>query len=274
MKVTRQYWARFVIFGYLAVIPAAAYLLLLRRVLPDLPALRWICIAIVVIHTFVAIAPKLLERIGILSATDDEADRKLLAQRMNAAFKKVAAQSGLIERIRQAEERLRNTPPRCLTGFKLGASKFQNIAFDGHGEPLNKVYHLICGCGHDRFRVMGHSVRNDRGVAVFVSPLGLECAKCGMLTELIDTDQHGYDAELGHGSATMRGEGRRTPFTCQACGKSEMTAHARFEHAPDTLQDSTGLFTGREHDLFTWFSLVGQCAECDQLLRVADFECA
>jgi hypothetical protein len=178
-----------------------------------------------------------------------------------------------LARIRAAEERIRSTPPRCLEGFALRPSRLKGVVFDGHGEPLNKVYQLACACGHDRFRVLGHHVMNQR-TPVFVSPLALECAACGKLTELIDTDVHGYDAELGHGSATIRGTGPRTPFACDTCGVRPMTAHARFEHSSETLEDSTGAFSGNEQNLFTWFSLVGQCDGCGRVLHVADFECA
>lgn len=179
-----------------------------------------------------------------------------------------------LARIREAEERLQTTPPRCLSGFKAEPSELKGVTFDGHGEPLNKMFKLRCGCGHDHFRVLGHSLNNDRGEPIFVSPLALECAICGNVTELIDTDEHGYDAELGHGSATIRGEGERSPFQCNRCGVRRMTAHARFEHSSETLEDSTGDFAGNEHNLFTWFSLVGECEGCKRVLRVADFECA
>jgi hypothetical protein len=53
-----------------------------------------------------------------------------------------------------------------------------------------------------------------------------------------------------------------------------MTAHARFEHSGETLADRTGLFAESEQEYFSWFSLVGECDGCKQLLRVVDFECA
>jgi hypothetical protein len=148
------------------------------------------------------------------------------------------------------------------------------VAFDGHGSDRNKVYKLACTCGHDHFRVLGHHLKNDRGRAIFVSPLALECAGCAKVTELIDTGQHGYDAELGHASATIRDEGPRTPYACDKCGVRPMTAYARFEHSGEELADS---FIGEypnTQDYFSWFSLVGTCAGCKRKLNVADFECA
>jgi hypothetical protein len=178
-----------------------------------------------------------------------------------------------IARFRAAEQRVLNTPPRCLAGFTLEPSPLKNYPFDGHGEPLNKVYRLRCPCGHDRFLTLGHHLTNE-GTPIFVSPLALECAACRKVTELIDTDRHGYDAEVGVMTTTIRGTGPRTAFACDRCGVRPTTAHARFEHSGETLEDSTGEWTGNEPNLFTWFSLVGECTGCNRLLAIADFECA
>ena len=44
-----------------------------------------------------------------------------------------------LARIREAEERIRTTPPRCLNGFQTQPVSLPGVVFDGHGEPLNKV---------------------------------------------------------------------------------------------------------------------------------------
>lgn len=177
-------------------------------------------------------------------------------------------------RFREAEERLRKTPPRCLAGFKVEPATPTGVVFDGHGSDLNKVYRLACMCGHDRFHVLGHRLKNHRGADIFVSPLALECPACGKVTELIDTDQHGCDAELGHGSATIRGKGPRTPYACDKCGVRPMTAFARFEHSSEELADSFIEEFPNTQDYFSWFSLVGTCDGCKRMLNVTDFECA
>jgi hypothetical protein len=196
-------------------------------------------------------------------ASEDESDNDALEDEDEAAM----------ARLRAAEERLRNTPPRCLAGFKVEPATLANVSFDGHGSDLNKVYKLSCTCGRDRFQVLGHHVSNQ-GHEVFVSPLALECTACGKVTELIDTDEHGYDAELGHGSATIRGKGERTHFACDKCGVQPMTAYARFEHSGEELADSFLEEYPNTQDYFSWFSLVGTCDGCKRMLSVADFECA
>ncbi len=94
------------------------------------------------------------------------------------------------------------------------------------------------------------------------------------MTDLLDTDIHGYDAELGHISATMRGEGERTVFECPTCGRQSLEILVRFEYPDDLFKGDFPEFVGREQELFTWFSLVGKCPKCSQTLSVAEFECA
>jgi hypothetical protein len=178
-----------------------------------------------------------------------------------------------IARFEAAERRALTTPPGCLAGFRAEPSKLKGRRFDGHGEPRNAVYRLRCACGHDRFLTLGHHLTNE-GTPIFVSPLALQCAKCQKVTERIDTDEHGYDAEIGAVGTTIRGTGARTPYACDRCGVRPTTAHARFEHSAETFEDSTGEFAGNEHNLFTWFTLVGECDGCKRVLTIADFECA
>ena len=185
-----------------------------------------------------------------------------------------ALEAAALARIRAAEERIRTTPPRCLDGFIVRLSPPLGIAFDGHGEPLNKVYHLACNCQADLHKVLGHYETNDYGDRIFVSPLALECVACGAVTELFDSAVHGYDPEVCGHSTTIRGAGARQHFACDRCGIKPLRVHARFEHSSEVLEDSTGEFTGNEPNLFTWFTLVGDCTGCRRMLTIADFECA
>ena len=44
--------------------------------------------------------------------------------------------------------------------------------------------------------------------------------------ELLDTDKHGYDAELGHGATARRAEGELTLFQCNTCAGNQQHVHA------------------------------------------------
>jgi hypothetical protein len=185
-------------------------------------------------------------------------------------------------------------PPRCIAGFTAKAAELRGVNFDGHSsvskakgdappgvtiegpEHINPVFALSCSCGNKRHYIHGHRWTNPdfHNAVVFLSPLVLECAACRKMTDLLDTDTHGYDAELGHGSATARAKGDRVVYECPTCGRQPLEPFVRFEY-PDNLFDrDSPAFAGREQDLFSWFSLVGVCAQCNAMLSVADFECA
>jgi hypothetical protein len=188
----------------------------------------------------------------------------------------------------------RSHPPRCIAGFTARPSELPGVEFDGHvsmsqlnfevppgvtidaPEHINPAFALSCQCGGDRHYVHCYRWVNAafNNAVVTLSPLVLECAACGKMTELLDTDVHGYDSELGHGSATVRAQGERVLFECPACGRQPLEAFVRFEYPDDLFDGDWPEFAGREQELFTWFSLVGRCAQCSQRLPVADFECA
>ena len=117
-------------------------------------------------------------------------------------------------------------------------------------------------------------LQRRRRDVVFLSPLAVRCEVCGRITELIDTNRHGYDAEIGAIVATRRGEGDRVEHECKECGRKPLRLWVRFECSHNLFDRGIGEFHGREQELFSWFSLVGQCSGCSALLSVADFECA
>jgi hypothetical protein len=188
----------------------------------------------------------------------------------------------------------RSHPPRCLAGFSVRPTQLQGVEFDGHAsrsqfkitpppgvtidapEHINPIFALSCQCGGGQHYIHGYQWINPdfHNAVVFLSPLVLECAACGKTTDLMGTDVHGYDAELGHGSATVRAEGERVVFECPSCGRHPLDAFVRVEYPDDLFDGDFPDFAGREQELFTWFTLVGKCPKCCQVLAVADFECA
>ena len=179
----------------------------------------------------------------------------------------------LEKRYNGALARLNANTPNCLDGFV--ATPTNDLAahgFDGHGEPLNKIYALRCKCGAEQFEAIGYHTENA-GYKIFVSPLSLRCLACGVDTEIFDSDLHGFNAQIDSDPATIRAQGERSPFAC-ACGDRAFKPYARFEFSSETLEDSTGEWTGNEHNLFSWFSLVGDCAKCGKRVDIAEFETA
>lgn len=178
----------------------------------------------------------------------------------------------LQKRYDDALARLNANTPECLAAFDATPTRdLDEHAFDGHGEKLNKIYSLRCKCGGERFEAIGYHTDN-RGHNIFVSPLALRCAGCSAETDLIDTAKHGYDAAIGS-SVTVRARGERGPFAC-VCGGVAFKPYVRFEYPPDMLEDSVGDFTGNEHNLFSWFTLIGDCATCGKRIDITEFETA
>ena len=185
-------------------------------------------------------------------------------------------------------------PPRCLAGFTVRSTELPGVEFGGHvsksqlnlevpkgvtiesPEHMNPVFALFCQCGGVRHYVHCYRWINAdfNNAVVTLSPLALQCADCRKTTDLLDTDVHGYDSELGHISTTVRAQGTQVVFECPTCGKQPLEAFVRFEYSDDLFDRDFPEFAGREQELFTWFNLVGRCPRCSHLLPVADFECA
>jgi hypothetical protein len=185
-------------------------------------------------------------------------------------------------------------PPRCLAGFAVRSTELPGVEFDGHvsksqlnlevpkgvtidaPEHMNPVFALFCQCGGARHYVHCYRWINAdfNNAVVTLSPLALQCADCRKTTDLLDTDVHGYDSELGHISSTVRAQGTQVVFECPKCGRQALEAFVRFEYSDDLFDGDFPEFAGREQELFTWFNLVGRCPRWSHLLPVADFECA
>ena len=147
------------------------------------------------------------------------------------------------------------------------------MEFDGHGEEWNPLFALSCQCGQSEFHVEGFQVEDPDG-PLFLSPMAVRCTSCGKTTPLLDTDVHGYDAELGHGSSTRRAEGLPGRFRCGGCLGDRSSLFMRFEYTQDLFDGSLDDVAVAKEDLFTWVTAVGRCSSCHELNTIADFECA
>jgi hypothetical protein len=113
-----------------------------------------------------------------------------------------------------------------------------------------------------------------------LSPLAFRCAKCGTVTEIIDTNEHGYDAENGKiiesefRSSTIRGNGERSAFPCTECKETEFQPTALFMHSHFDLIEDFPELEPRVQDFFDAFGCKGKCANCGTESSIADFELA
>jgi hypothetical protein len=116
-----------------------------------------------------------------------------------------------------------------------------------------------------------------RPITVFVSPISVRCVNCNASIGIFDSKTDGYYPEIGDRSATLRGNGVPTKFECTCAGGSAFSeVTARFEHSSecfDVNEEKIRAGKLQAENLFSWFTLVGQCFRCGQLQQLADFEC-
>ena len=147
-------------------------------------------------------------------------------------------------------------------------------------DSVRSVWRVECRCGGERGRVLGFPLGGDNDwpdwVRCFISPIGFECAACGKLTEVIDTDIHGYHAEIakregGIGSAKCRGEGPRQAWPCPEC-KGELfaliVAFIFWDAVLDLVADEPEL---PPQEFFTIFLPFARCVGCGHLSEPTDF---
>lgn len=175
----------------------------------------------------------------------------------------------------QLVERLRTTAPSCLKGVKVIPTRLPE-PFDNN--PCS-VWQVACRCGALQGRLLGYSLKDYNaeynGPECFLTPLAFECAACNQVTELLDTDLHGYHAEVARlegdeaGAAKLRGKGPRQAFRCPGCGghSFEVTVGFVFWN-PDELAEE---FDAHWEDLFSVFLCHCKCDGCGQSSQPTDF---
>ena len=169
--------------------------------------------------------------------------------------------------------------PRCIEPFSPAAARRPAIQFDGHGEPLNSFFHLCCAkCGGDSLIVKGFQCfyeQDGERHDYFADPISLVCASCGWSNLAFDRKTDGYDAEACDWFGEAR-EGTLRSFSC-SCGSDGGSSQvvARFEYPGDLFE--TDIVIDKSHgaeNLFSWFTLVGTCNKCRNLVQIFEYECA
>jgi hypothetical protein len=109
------------------------------------------------------------------------------------------------------------------------------------------------------------------GPEAFVSPLAFVCARCDRITEIIDTDRHGYHGEMDC-AAVYRGEGPRQPFCCPVCGKQWFSLVVTFVYWDATFDLTTDEPEIPLEDYFNGFQAHGTCVGCGRVSLIAGFD--
>ncbi|HTN74148.1 MAG TPA: hypothetical protein VL096_02835 [Pirellulaceae bacterium] len=168
--------------------------------------------------------------------------------------------------------------PKCIGEFQVRLTLPADSIWENRTE-----WELVCSCGSKTGQILGYSLgdlaQDYDGPLTFVTPLGFSCSSCNRLTEIIDTELHGYDGECkarfdGSGAATYRGTGERKVFACEKCGGGQFSAKAHFQYSHfDIIEDEPELAPVAQ-DFFDFFECTGVCSGCGQEQSIGGYELA
>ena len=174
-------------------------------------------------------------------------------------------------------QQFQTTPPSCIAAFRVTPAKLP-IEWD---QSCRSIWRLSCDCGGERGRVLGYPLSEYNkdlpdGADCLIGPISFECVSCGKVTTVIDTDRHGYSAEVakregGIGSAIYRGSGLPAAWGCPQCDSRVFSLTVAFifwDAVFDLAADGLGWPL---QEFFTVFLSFAQCSECRQLSEPTNF---
>mgnify|MGYP001258218479 CR=1 FL=1 len=172
--------------------------------------------------------------------------------------------------------------PRCLREVIAHPSDAPDLLLDTLTDWPNRFYSLSCHCRSDLFTVAGELAQNELiHQKIITGPVMSRCNHCKRAVLLFDASQHGYDVELDHFSCQRKAIFSKQSFLCPTCDNSVFALIARFEYPAGLIAaletgQSTGYSShlGREHDLFTWFTLIGRCNHCGVITTISSECCS
>ncbi len=172
-------------------------------------------------------------------------------------------------------EIVQKTAPTCLNDCCLFEDKLST--------PLDSnpcsIWTIACRCGGKTGQFLGYSLKdyskNYTGAECFLSPLAFECKECKKITEILDTDLHGYHSELARrsgddiGSGKLRGEGPRKAFACTKCTGTHFKVTVAFVFW--YLDELAEEFDASWEELFNVFLCECRCLHCGEVSKPTDF---
>jgi hypothetical protein len=169
-------------------------------------------------------------------------------------------------------------PPRCLAGFTVAPTADPGVELDTLVEEWpERFFAVACPCGGDTFTVHGHVYREKLlGIARLSDAATLICRRCGRGAVAFDPALHGFDVELDHFPAPGPTVGVLQDFACPACANTTFALVARFQVPAEVAerQGTAGDCRVQPEDLFSYWSLLGRCAGCQEWTTLQSVECA
>jgi hypothetical protein len=172
--------------------------------------------------------------------------------------------------------------PTCLKAFRTSPAESPGLLLDTLTDWPNRFHAVTCRCGGTIFHALGEIVENELIHQKVVKwAVTVECAQCRQRRSLFDPSRHGYDIELDHFPVRRKAAGEQKPFPCPHCRGQVFSLIARFEYPPALLDAVARRIDpgypehkGREQDLFTFFTLIGNCRDCQTSVTISSVSCA
>ena len=125
-------------------------------------------------------------------------------------------------------------PPQCLADLPAEPSREPPAGATAWHDDL-AVFQVACPCGSTAFYILGYP--HPEMAATFLCPLSVQCAHCSRVALLFDIEKHGYDAALGNGCWSMRGNGDPQRWICAQCPGVTFAAYPGFSYQIDEVED-------------------------------------
>ena len=207
-------------------------------------------------------------------------DRKPTRAEMIALVEKIRHAEGTEEELQAVEAieaHVRRSPPNCLASFRalplLALDRFdESIRAEWHSAiPFKSLWRLQCQCGCYSGGLLGHYLRDynqDYRGDEMVTPIGFKCSTCSQVTEILDTEKHGYHAEVAKldgdtDSVKFRGIGEQKVYHCKHCENDVFDFVIGFVYWDfDIVLDEPEL---PAQDFFNEFIMLCTCGRCGRV---------
>jgi len=168
--------------------------------------------------------------------------------------------------------------PHCLDPVVATSAENPGVELDSIvDEWPNEFFALSCPCSGLQFTVQSFFSRSacleqDRAYG----PISVACCACQRSATIFDPALHGYDVEIDHFPPHAPYLGDWRVFQCSSCASKAFGLIARFQYPanagdPHLRPDGSSI---PRHDLFSYFTLIGECGTCGSLSTVSSVECA
>jgi len=136
-----------------------------------------------------------------------------------------------------------------------------------------RIFGIACTCGNTDIQVMGVRLK---GLDILGDPIFIACPKCQGQFLVFDSEDQGYDGEVGQVNAVYSEfDNEILLATCAHCGGSIHELTLSFEYTVEEAEfRGPDALTQRPVDLFTYLTGNIRCRTCGRVTEILQFETA